>query len=415
MISWKRFLVYLTIITLSPFLFVYIVNTYPYFVPAQEAHVYFVGETNILKEQTIFLESDDDTIIKINNTSSPIYFMEGDEIKGYFFETEKQKFYHSRTGTYFQGQVLHKRALNPNLPAIEAKNIYIKGKNNIYTNNTVIKGENNISQNNTYIAGNNNTITGNTHYQGSNNVYEDNVVIGSSGNTITNTTTYGSSNRTVKDQVTRRASGNGYSSSSDSWWNEPIIDADNPIFKAFCYICYAFLFLVAVYACCFIIAIHNNSRHEFFKKCKWFTLFLICFFAFAITIFVLRKIYMSLSAIHICLILSVVITGAAFYFYRIIQKNKEEAKQRRIEYEKEQAERKQKEQEMLLKYKQEQDRISALSVHYVGNRTTGKYHHCNCTYAKKLSPAKKEYFETITDAKEAGYSPCSICEHIERS
>ena len=419
MVSGKRVLFFFIIIALTPFLFVYIVSTYPYFVPPQEVQVYFVGETNTLKEQTIFLESDDGTIIKINNTSKPIYFMEGDEVKGYFFETEKQRFYHSRTGIYFHGQVLHKRALNPTLSVAESKNIYIKGENNTYVNNTIAKGENNVSRNNVYIAESNNTITGNTHHQGSNNVYEDNVIIGSSNNTITDTTTCGSSNRTVKGQVIGGSGtngGNDYSSNNNSWWNEPIIDVDNPIFKAFCYIFYFLVILFVVFSFGIPMYIsYTDDRQKFFENCKNFVLCIIYFMiAPALALIAIRKTYLSLSAIHICLICSVLTLVAVIYLYRKHLKNKKEAELRRIEWEKQQAEQYKKEQERKIAYQKEQERISTLPTHYVGNVETGKYHHSRCTYAKNLHPIKKECFETREDAENMGYSPCSVCKHKER-
>lgn len=384
------------------------IGNYPFFDGYRLAKVHFVGARNTFGEQAIFLKTHN-IIIKIY--SKNYTHIHGNEIAGYFNKTEKQMLYNYKTGESFEGQVLCKRVLNPNLPVVEPNNIYIKGENNTYANNTVIKGENNISRNNIYIAGSNNTITGNTHYQGSNNVYENNVIIGGSNKEIRNTTTHGASNRTVKGQVIGGNGGNAYSSNSSSWWSEPIIDAENPIFKAFYYI-FVFL-LIAFVGFAFIIPLgiaYTNDKQEFFKDCKNFVLCIIYFLITpAVAIFVLRKIYLSLSAIHICLICSVLVIMAVIYLYRKHVKNKKEAELRRIEYEKWQAEQYKKEQERKIAYQKEQERISTLPTHYVGNVETGKYHHCICSYARKLHESKKEYFETAEAAESVGYIPCSIC------
>lgn len=389
------------------------IGNYPFFDGYRLAKVHFVGARNISGEQAIFLKTHN-IIIKI--FSKNYTHIQGNEIAGYFNKTEKQMFYNYKTGESFEGQVLCKRLLNPNLPVVEPNNIYIKGENNTYANNTVIKGENNISRNNVYIAGSNNTITGNTHHQGSNNVYEDNVIIGSSNNTITNTTTYGSSNRTVKGQVidgSDRNDGNdAYSSNSNSWWNEPIIDVDNPIFKAFCYIFYFFVILFVVFSFGIPMYIsYTDNKQRFFKNCKNFVLGIIYFMITpAVALIAMRK----LSAIHICLICSLLILMAVIYLYRTHVKNKKEADLRRIEREKWQAEQYKKEQERKIAYQKEQERISTLPTHYVGNIDTGKYHHSRCSYAKNLHPTKKEYFESREDAENMGYSPCSVCKNRER-
>lgn len=381
MVSGKRFLVFIIIIALTPFLFVYIANTYPYFVPPQEVQVYFVGETNTLKEQTIFLESDDGTIIKINNTSKPIYFMEGDEIKGYFFETEKQRFYHSRTGIYFHGQVLHKRALNPTISVAESKNIYIKGENNTYANNTVIKGENNTNRNNVYVAGSNNTITGNTHHQGSNNVYENNVIIGGSNKEIRNTTTHGASNRIAKGKVIDNSNTKKYSN----------------FFAFFIY----FLVLLFWYFSCKKIFL------------LWLSPIILIILVQLLGKSTIKTLLPYIGYAFACSI-------AIWCVYELFAYRKEKQEQReiyakqKIEWEQRQQEIERENQEKILKYQKEQERISALPTHYVGNVETGKYHHSRCTYAKNLHPIKKEYFETREDAESMGYIPCSVCNHKER-
>ncbi len=349
------------------------IGNYPFFDGYRLAKVHFVGARNTFGEQAIFLKTHN-IIIKIY--SKNYTHIHGNEIAGYFNKTEKQMLYNYKTGESFEGQVLCKRLLNPNLPVVEPNNIYIKGENNTYANNTVIKGENNISRNNVYIAGSNNTITGNTHYQGSNNVYENNVIIGSSNNTITNTTTYGSSNRIAKGKVIDNSNTKKYSN----------------FFAFFIY------FLVLLF---------------WYFSCKKIFLLWLSPIILIILVQLLGKntIKTLLPYIGYAFACSI----AIWCVYELFAYRKEKQEQReiyakqKIEWEQRQQEIERENQEKILKYQKEQERISTLPTHYVGNVETGKYHHCICSYARKLHESKKEYFETAEAAESVGYIPCSIC------
>lgn len=46
---------------------------------------------------------------------------------------------------------------------------------------------------------------------------------------------------------------------------------------------------------------------------------------------------------------------------------------------------------------------------YVGSVTSDKYHRPDCSYAKKIKPENRINFSDIWEAREAGYSPCKVC------
>lgn len=48
--------------------------------------------------------------------------------------------------------------------------------------------------------------------------------------------------------------------------------------------------------------------------------------------------------------------------------------------------------------------------YYVGSVTSDKYHRPDCSYAKKIKPENRIFFSDVWEAREAGYSPCKVCE-----
>ncbi|MDO9334438.1 MAG: thermonuclease family protein [Dehalococcoidales bacterium] len=46
---------------------------------------------------------------------------------------------------------------------------------------------------------------------------------------------------------------------------------------------------------------------------------------------------------------------------------------------------------------------------YVGSKSSDKYHIPSCTWAKKINPENEVWFNSATDAKLNGYSPCGVC------
>ena len=47
--------------------------------------------------------------------------------------------------------------------------------------------------------------------------------------------------------------------------------------------------------------------------------------------------------------------------------------------------------------------------YYVGSATSDKYHRADCSYAKKIKPENRIIFSDVWEAREAGYSPCKVC------
>lgn len=300
------------------------------------------------------------------------------------------------THKYFDGEVLCKRIPVSPLTTDDKNNTYIKGENNTSEDNAVIKGENNVNRNNVYIAGSNNTITGNTHYQGSNNIYEDNIVIGSSDNTINNTTTYGESNRIVKGQIMDRSDKNNSHTNKSSYsvkHEDEFLNSKPVKTVLLALIGVPLLFFMILYIFDgFLIPLYS-----ILIEAPFFTSLVIIVIGIALSIY--YKIYFLLLPITVF---------ALFCIHKYLQ-HKRKQEETHIEYERKEQERKQKEREARLAYEQEQKRISNLPVHYAGNIETGKYHHCDCSYAKRLHKSKKEYFETADNAEKHGYIPCSVC------
>ena len=46
---------------------------------------------------------------------------------------------------------------------------------------------------------------------------------------------------------------------------------------------------------------------------------------------------------------------------------------------------------------------------FVGSKTSKKYHNCDCTWAKKISPQNLACFKDIEEAENSGYIPCKVC------
>lgn len=59
----------------------------------------------------------------------------------------------------------------------------------------------------------------------------------------------------------------------------------------------------------------------------------------------------------------------------------------------------------------ETDTISSddLGYEYVGSKTSDKYHRPDCKSAKKIKPENRITFSDVWEAREAGYSPCKVC------
>ena len=48
-------------------------------------------------------------------------------------------------------------------------------------------------------------------------------------------------------------------------------------------------------------------------------------------------------------------------------------------------------------------------VRYVASTTSDKYHRLDCRYAEKIKEENRVYFSDAWEAREAGYSPCKVC------
>ncbi len=46
---------------------------------------------------------------------------------------------------------------------------------------------------------------------------------------------------------------------------------------------------------------------------------------------------------------------------------------------------------------------------YVASTTSNKYHRADCRYAEKIKKENRIYFSDAWEAREAGYSPCKVC------
>ena len=46
---------------------------------------------------------------------------------------------------------------------------------------------------------------------------------------------------------------------------------------------------------------------------------------------------------------------------------------------------------------------------YIAGKRGTKYHYLSCRYAEGITPENAVYFQYYTDAKAAGYEPCSVC------
>ncbi len=46
---------------------------------------------------------------------------------------------------------------------------------------------------------------------------------------------------------------------------------------------------------------------------------------------------------------------------------------------------------------------------YVGSKNSTKYHYTWCKWAQKVSPRNKITFNSVKEAKSAGYVPCKVC------
>lgn len=51
----------------------------------------------------------------------------------------------------------------------------------------------------------------------------------------------------------------------------------------------------------------------------------------------------------------------------------------------------------------------AVSVSYIGNKNSKKFHLPDCQWAEKISPRNRVYFKSRDEAIKAGYEPCKVC------
>jgi len=51
----------------------------------------------------------------------------------------------------------------------------------------------------------------------------------------------------------------------------------------------------------------------------------------------------------------------------------------------------------------------AVSVSYIGNKNSKKFHLPDCQWAEKISPGNRVYFKSRDEAVKAGYVPCKVC------
>lgn len=55
------------------------------------------------------------------------------------------------------------------------------------------------------------------------------------------------------------------------------------------------------------------------------------------------------------------------------------------------------------------DTEAEIDYKYVGSTTSDKYHRPDCRYAEKIKPENRITFSDVWEAREAGYSPCKVC------
>ncbi|OYT40298.1 MAG: hypothetical protein B6U86_04260 [Candidatus Altiarchaeales archaeon ex4484_43] len=46
---------------------------------------------------------------------------------------------------------------------------------------------------------------------------------------------------------------------------------------------------------------------------------------------------------------------------------------------------------------------------FVGSKSSNRYHHCDCRYAKRIKPENIICFSSKRDAESKGYVPCGVC------
>jgi len=46
---------------------------------------------------------------------------------------------------------------------------------------------------------------------------------------------------------------------------------------------------------------------------------------------------------------------------------------------------------------------------FVGSKSSNRYHHCDCRYAKRIKPENIICFSSKRDAESKGYLPCGVC------
>jgi len=51
----------------------------------------------------------------------------------------------------------------------------------------------------------------------------------------------------------------------------------------------------------------------------------------------------------------------------------------------------------------------AVSVSYIGNKNSKKFHLPDCQWAEKIAPGNRVYFKSRDEAIKAGYEPCKVC------
>ncbi len=48
-------------------------------------------------------------------------------------------------------------------------------------------------------------------------------------------------------------------------------------------------------------------------------------------------------------------------------------------------------------------------VKFVGSKKSDKYHYLDCEWAKKIHLGNVIYFDSVQEARKAGYVPCKVC------
>ena len=48
-------------------------------------------------------------------------------------------------------------------------------------------------------------------------------------------------------------------------------------------------------------------------------------------------------------------------------------------------------------------------VKFVGSKKSNKYHYTWCRWAKKIHLGNAIYFDSVKEARDAGYVPCKVC------